>query len=272
MIELGATGTSYEPYTNGASPNPDYPQEVVNVTGRQEVKCVGKNLIGLDTQQYKVNLSAGDKITLRNTSGTSSNTYSSLTNQITQNIPIGTYTFSIQETYSKRIGFIVTFNDNTSATYNITANQYSTTFTTLKPIISYRLYLETTNGTAYNLTIKPQLENSSIATDYEPYKEETNEINLGKNLFNWNNPTTVTQIKSSNRTTAQYPVSSLVLEKGTYTISFPDLVLSNNNYPLSIELVGVVGGGYLTNNSRTFTITEKKTLSYLKYLIENYLK
>ena len=36
--------TTYEPYTNGASPNPDYPQEIKNVTGRQEVEICGKNL------------------------------------------------------------------------------------------------------------------------------------------------------------------------------------------------------------------------------------
>lgn len=54
MLVKGSTKpTTYEPYTNGASPNPDYPQEIVNAgvyneaTGRYEIGCVfaGKNII-----------------------------------------------------------------------------------------------------------------------------------------------------------------------------------------------------------------------------------
>ena len=37
QIELGSTATTYEPYTNGASPNPDYPQQVRVVTGDNKV-------------------------------------------------------------------------------------------------------------------------------------------------------------------------------------------------------------------------------------------
>lgn len=35
---------SYEPYTNGTSPNPDYPQEIKVATGNQNVKIQNKNL------------------------------------------------------------------------------------------------------------------------------------------------------------------------------------------------------------------------------------
>lgn len=38
QVEYGSTATSYEPYVGGtASPNPDYPQEITNVTGDVEV-------------------------------------------------------------------------------------------------------------------------------------------------------------------------------------------------------------------------------------------
>lgn len=44
QIEKGSTATSYEPYTGGIpSPNPDYPQEVKNVTGNVEVIISNKN-------------------------------------------------------------------------------------------------------------------------------------------------------------------------------------------------------------------------------------
>lgn len=44
-----STKTTYEPYTNGSSPNPDYPQEIVNAgvyneeTGRYEIGCSVEN-------------------------------------------------------------------------------------------------------------------------------------------------------------------------------------------------------------------------------------
>lgn len=48
QLEEGSTATPYEPYTNGASPNPDYPQEVKVVTGENVVSVQGKNLFTTD--------------------------------------------------------------------------------------------------------------------------------------------------------------------------------------------------------------------------------
>lgn len=50
QLEVGSTATSYEPYVGGtASPNPDYPQDVNVVKGKQTVQVTGKNLFDLDT-------------------------------------------------------------------------------------------------------------------------------------------------------------------------------------------------------------------------------
>lgn len=160
QLEKGNTPSTYEEYKGN-----DY-----------EIN-LGKNLLNIDGTRTSEGLTNTTSGTIISVSGTSTNTYSSSTQQITQNIPIGTYTFSIQETYSKRIGFIATFSDNTNTTYNITANQLSTTFTTTKEIKSYRLYMETTSGTTYNMTIKPQLEKGSVASSFSPYKTP---IYLGK--------------------------------------------------------------------------------------------
>ena len=43
-IMVSTSGGDYEPYTNGASPNPDYPQEVKNVAGDNTINICGKNL------------------------------------------------------------------------------------------------------------------------------------------------------------------------------------------------------------------------------------
>ena len=79
MIYEGTEDKPYEPYTGGIpSPSPDYPQdiEVINnhdtenkynlQEGHIGLRQSGKNLIGLDIQQYKVDLKAGDKITIQN--------------------------------------------------------------------------------------------------------------------------------------------------------------------------------------------------------------
>ncbi len=90
-----------------------------------------------------------------------------------------------------------------------------------------------------------------------------------ENLFNWDNQREITLIKSINRTIHATPVGTLTLEAGTYTLSFPNLQMSNNNYNLGVELVGVISGGTLTNNYRTFTISETKTLKHLYIYLNN---
>lgn len=54
QLEIGSTPTSFEPYVGGtASPNPDYPQEVQTVTGRQVVTISDG---GSESQEYEINL------------------------------------------------------------------------------------------------------------------------------------------------------------------------------------------------------------------------
>lgn len=54
MLESGSLATSFEPYVGGtASPNPDYPQEVQTVTGRQVVTISDG---GSESQEYEINL------------------------------------------------------------------------------------------------------------------------------------------------------------------------------------------------------------------------
>ena len=48
---ISINGGDYEPYTNGASPNPDYPQTITNVTGDVEVLVQNKNLFDKNNMQ-----------------------------------------------------------------------------------------------------------------------------------------------------------------------------------------------------------------------------
>lgn len=52
MLESGSTASSYEPYTNGASPNPTYPQPINVVSGRQLITTSNGN----ETKNYEINL------------------------------------------------------------------------------------------------------------------------------------------------------------------------------------------------------------------------
>ena len=53
MVESGSSASSFEPYVGGqASPNPDYPQPIQTVTGKQTVEVVGKNLAKLKDGSY----------------------------------------------------------------------------------------------------------------------------------------------------------------------------------------------------------------------------
>lgn len=48
------TDKSFEPYTNGASPNPDYPQEVEVIEGSVDVEVIGKNLANINDNTNNV--------------------------------------------------------------------------------------------------------------------------------------------------------------------------------------------------------------------------
>lgn len=51
QIEAGSSATSYEPYTGKkASPNPDYPQDIVTVSGSQLVELSGTNLLNANAR------------------------------------------------------------------------------------------------------------------------------------------------------------------------------------------------------------------------------
>lgn len=49
MLEKSSNATEYEPFTNGASPNPDYPQEIRTITDSLKVTSCGNNLLKLTT-------------------------------------------------------------------------------------------------------------------------------------------------------------------------------------------------------------------------------
>ena len=188
MLELGSTATTYEPYVGGTpSPNPSYPQPIQMATGRQVVKVEGKNL--LNVKDYlKTSASGLDFSFLDNklvVSGTPTQTYASVTNEIDIDLPAGNYTFSISNAINHRVYIRVYYEDSTYAdTFVINAGSTSRTVTLVKKVERIRIdFSLMTTGTAINESFALQLEKGSTATAYEPYISNDYEINLGKNLL-----------------------------------------------------------------------------------------
>ena len=178
MLNIGSTAQPYEPYTNGASPNPDYPQEITNVTGDVEVKVQNKNRIKIDNSTYSNNgiqaVIQDGQITLNGTSTANS----------IISIPFA-YKFNTQEyTISANnpianTNVIIRFDNNVIPfELNSINKTYTNTFSEEKNV-NY-LTIRTANGTTLtNFIIKPQLEEGSTATTYTPHKEQVFTFPLG---------------------------------------------------------------------------------------------
>lgn len=166
------TDDTYEPYVGGqASPNPDYPQEITNVTGDVEIVVENKNLLNTEIEQGSIN-SSGVEIEAPNRIRTK---------DYIKVKPNTNYTFSLNESslqvyvfeYSNDKTFIQRIPVNwSSLPYNFITSS-NTEY--IKIIISK---INTANITP-NEVSKVQLEYGSIATNYVEHKEQTLPLTLG---------------------------------------------------------------------------------------------
>lgn len=205
VMVANSDDTTYEPYTNGASPNPDYPQEVEVVTGRNEIDIVGKNLC--DSGEF--------------TLGTTTSTIQ-WSKAPSSYIPVNegeTYTLSyyvnsvkqVNNTYGYAYSYIYDENKTRIGTSDFLVTNSANNST--KTIPSGVAYIKVSYGVRGDSGTKfiAQLEKGSIATNFEPYKKQSYEINLGKNLLD---KTNVTLNKRISNTGQDYN------ENGYYTSPF----------------------------------------------------
>jgi hypothetical protein len=195
QVEVGGTATDWERYVGGVpAPNPDYPQAVNTVTGRQMVKVEGKNLFEVTASSPSV--SGGVTYTKISDSsfsiasdGTSSWARADVTlPQLELNT---TYTFKVNfgSTNPSITRVRASFRTASAEAYafDIADGQTVTLSTGNNVITLLRIYIST--YTAYNATVtfsNAQLEKGSTATDFTPYQSGEYEINLGKNLLDLN--------------------------------------------------------------------------------------
>lgn len=171
----------YEPYTNGASPNPDYPQEVKTVTGDNSIIIRGKNLFNLTGLSNSLVSGSGSEITFNGTKSGSGY----IINQSLGTFKVGTYTISFNRKSgsinlnSSSDGFVVKAGDWSIVTYSLNSTSENTTFTLEEErTISVRYWVNA-NVIYNNLVIDFQLEKGSTATSYEQYQGQTAQLSLG---------------------------------------------------------------------------------------------
>ena len=176
QMETGQTPTSFEPYVGGtASPNPDYPQEVQTVTGRQVVTITDGDS---QSQEYEINLGKNllDEATMESGSFNYLNggLFANATFIRSQQVPCEpntTYAFSSNSVLGE---FAVVYYASDKTTVvpgeGYLANYRSTTFTTPATARYMRVKV---GGSANPRTLDGdwdlQIEKGSTATTYAPY-------------------------------------------------------------------------------------------------------
>lgn len=255
----------------GNVPNPDYPQAIESVTGLQNVEVCGKNVYNTITYndnfnqttykdfsnilEIKNNYSSISRTIETNTNyfkTTMTNTYDiSQTWHFKNLLPNTQYTISCNVDINKSDGTVWLFEsakstDTTSLTRNFTTNssgEYS--FTPM-------FYMQGTKTIGDYVELSNiQLEKGSTATTYEPYKGNTYEVNLGKNLIDLTNGT-----YSDNGITA-------VVENGKITLNGTASATSFVTIPLLSNIsLGSVNKTLSLNNSQTISDTSTECRLY----------
>lgn len=173
----------WEPYVGEEpSPNPDFPQDVKNVTGDSSLMIKGKNLINYrDIQHYALNygvsIDENDNIYSINPS-IDMRTWSYLESSWFVDLTPGTYTlslrFSTPATTGDRQATIYDENNNRILSIKIDDNEFVKYTFTLSKAISVGILVK-----GYDGVYKVQLEKGDTATDWEPYKEHLYAIDFG---------------------------------------------------------------------------------------------
>lgn len=288
QFEKSSTATSYEPYVGGvASPNPDYPQEVQTVTGRQLVTLNKKNLFDKNNPNYFVGYFDDSRPKLTPQSGNANNytfwipcepntAYSLRLPYATSNPPIG----------GKRIGTTSTLPVAGTPVSGITPtiNQQTQTYENYVTAPDAKYLVVRIQGTNFNtgggvweLTLeKLQIERGTTATTYEEFQGQSYEVNLGKNLFDKDNVNAINGYLSSNGTIVASNSDRVwwvpCQPNTTYTVQRMDnATLSANRLQLATTAQTPVAGGTINdrvglNNGTAGTVLSITTGANAKYL------
>lgn len=186
QLESGSTATDFEKFVGGtASPNPDYPQDVNVVSGAQTVKITGKNLFNPD-QPTGINHS----LTYTN-NGDGSFSITGTSDAVSSRALGASFSIRLKEgqTYalsannpiadSDAIMRLVRDGGGVFASKNLTSVNATWTYTATQDDICTVQMRFPSGKTLNGFMVKPQIELGNQASDFEPYQEQTQVINLG---------------------------------------------------------------------------------------------
>lgn len=262
------TITDFEIITN--TPTPDYPQEIVNISGKSTLKDVGKNLFDGVLEIGNFNTNTGEKI--------ANNDYIINTN------PIPVEELTNYKISSNGTGIrMYVFEYKEDMTYNLSTRK----------TVNADSYLTTNSGTKYinfrtidantNLQEKIQVEKGSTVSTYEAYKEQSYDLDLkSKNLFDKNNANTINlYINNSTsklvRTDEGTGCFYIPCEANTtYTVSKTELfgndrfcVFDTARVPTAGDTVlSFVGSRSGVDTHTSYTITTTATATYLGVFVK----
>jgi len=188
QLEKGITATDYEPYVGGIpAPNPDYPQEVHMVTGKQTVKVTGKNILYIpDGTRSSGGIDWTEKDGFIIGSGTSNNT-SALPATGLGPIAAGNYCIVIDKELPVNVIFAAKDSEGTWSTLRtVTAGETSRTFTVDEDKVDTRIGVSGYGiGTELDLNFGVMIQKGSTPSAYEPYQSKSTVVPLTcKNMFN----------------------------------------------------------------------------------------
>ncbi len=173
----------YEPYTGGEpSPNPDYPQEITTIKDSVKLLQVGKNLFDTANKEYSlasldINISNNELLI----NGTSTGSTGRFVIADNLNLKTSNYIFSFFanniipnltfEFYDLEDNLCKFESANNKTNGSIVIQNHS-----IKKISAYSNNVQT-----FSHEIKLQIEEGSVATDYEEYKSNEYDIDLQDN-------------------------------------------------------------------------------------------
>ena len=274
QIETGGTATSYEPYTNGASPNPDYPQDIHVVSGDNTIEICGKNLfdnsvIPLLRDSHSHYSVSNDIISMSSDGAINGGALWNIPIDTTKQITIS-YEQIIEPTESANNSVNYAFSDTpiTTFAYGTTLNKTNKTIT-LTPTGKYLvLGLRSMGNGGYTLK-GLQVEYGTSSSEYEAYTEQSQLISLGvENLFDKDNANVLNAYISGSqqKITARDNSRTLYIQcksNTTYTVSKTlssvFIVVSATNY-----VADTIATNIQNNSSATsLTITTGENDKYL---------
>ena len=170
------SGATYEPYTNGASPNPSYPQKIHSVTGDNEVVVCGKNLFSLEN----ANVRGWDCYILNPLKTIGDYAVSCVNDYPVANKGVAlAFASELDNVDTGYFCGYVLGAGSKSVVHYVTESQANAKYLVIRSS-------EVTNINNLN-SMEIMLEKNSQATTYEPYQSQTYPINLTcKNLFDKN--------------------------------------------------------------------------------------